>query len=70
MQATQKRCEDAGFFKYLSKPLNIQSLEITLRNVHEHRYPRPNGIPPTDGPGGDQADGVNAVHDIDVPTVG
>lgn len=37
LQETQKQCREAGFFDYLSKPLDIPKLEGILRKVFEYR---------------------------------
>lgn len=46
LQATQDRCEAAGFFTYLSKPLNIGRFEQTLKSVYQHRQNQDNETNP------------------------
>lgn len=36
-QETQKKCHEAGFFDYLSKPLDIPKLEGILKHVYKYR---------------------------------
>ncbi|ORY33753.1 hypothetical protein BCR39DRAFT_519071 [Naematelia encephala] len=36
-KTTQEACRDAGFYNYLSKPLDIPKLETILIDVYEHR---------------------------------
>jgi hypothetical protein len=63
VQATQNRCDEAGFFTYLSKPLNIANFETTLKTVYQYRQVgvRDDKVDPTEGPN-------QAIGDIDEPS--
>lgn len=39
-QSTQQECAAAGFFTYMSKPLDIEKLGTVLQSVHAHRHKR------------------------------